>query len=189
MSVITENCQILGVLRKAPEPLTPTDIGESIGMNATHAGQRLYALLQRGRVEKPDKKRGAYLITQEGQKYLDNPPPEPPEKMTKSGAISGDESGDISGGVKIGEKVDEKLTVTPTVTPPKESVIPSQADIFRSIAEQLGITKAMDTAKGGTPLKAIINYVQRTGLLNKVPFRAVDQHKRWHPCFCHVSRG
>ena len=101
MSVITENCQILGVLRKAPEPLTPTDIGESIGMDATHAGQRLYALLQRGRVEKPDKKRGAYLITQEGQKYLDNPPPESPEKMTKRG--------DKSDGVKIVEKTAEKV--------------------------------------------------------------------------------
>ena len=85
-----------------------------------------------------------------------------------------------------------KKEVPPTVppTPPKEdSVIPSQADIFRSIAEQLGITKAMDTAKGGTPLNAIINYVQRTGLLNKVPFRAVDLHNRQRSCFCHVGRG
>ena len=55
--------------------------------------------------------------------------------------------------------------------------IPSQADIFRSVAEQLSISKA-EEAKGGTPLSAIINYVQRTGLLNVVPFRAVHQHNR-----------
>ena len=39
-----------------------------------------------------------------------------------------------------------------------EGKIPSQADIFKSIAEQLRIAKAKD----GTPLSAIINYVQRT---------------------------
>ena len=40
-------------------------------------------------------------------------------------------------------------------------VIPSQADIFRSIAQQLGITKA-EEAKGGTTLEGIINFVERT---------------------------
>jgi len=165
MSVITENCQILGVLRKATEPLVPTDIGEAIGMDATHAGQRLYVLLQRGKVEKPDKKRGAYLITQEGQKYLDNPPPEPPEKMAKRGAKRGDESGGESGGVKIVEKtsdfIQEAETKKPLATPPATPAILSQADIFRSIAHQLSISKSEET-KGGTPLEGIINWVERT---------------------------
>ena len=154
-----------------------------------------------GLVEKPDKKRSAYQITQKGQEYLDNPPPEPPEKMAKRG----DERGDVKIVEKTSGFIQEAETKKPLATPPvtpslpqptgevktekkDDSVIPSQADIFRSIAEQLGITKAMDTAKGGTPLNAIINYVQRTGLLNIVPFRTVDQHNRLQPRICHISR-
>ena len=49
-----------------------------------------------------------------------------------------------------------------------EGKIPSQADIFRSVAEQLSISKAKE-AKEGTPLAAIIYYVQRTAVLNKIP--------------------
>ena len=45
-----------------------------------------------------------------------------------------------------------------------EGIIPSQADIFRSVAEQLSISKA----KEGTPLAAIINYVQRTAGLDNL---------------------
>jgi len=45
-----------------------------------------------------------------------------------------------------------------------EGKIPSQADIFRSVAEQLSISKA----KEGTPLAAIINYVQRTAGLDNL---------------------
>ncbi len=45
-----------------------------------------------------------------------------------------------------------------------EGKIPSQADIFKSIAEQLSIAKAKD----GTPLSAIINYVQRTADLDNL---------------------
>jgi len=50
-----------------------------------------------------------------------------------------------------------------------EGKIPSQADIFRSVAEQLSISKAKE-AKEGTPLSATINYVQRTDLLNNLLF-------------------
>jgi len=107
----------LTVLPQAIEAMRPSDIGELMVMDAYNAGQRLYVLLQRGKVEKPDKKRGAYRITQEEQKYLDNPPPKPPEKMTKRGDESGakrgdkrgDKSGDKSGGVKIVEKTAEKV--------------------------------------------------------------------------------
>jgi len=95
----------------------PGEVGERVGMPASNAGPLLSRMLVRGLVEKPDKKRGAYRITQEEQKYLDNPPPKPPGKMTKrgdeSGAKRGDKSGakrgDKSGGVKIVEKTAEKV--------------------------------------------------------------------------------
>jgi hypothetical protein len=172
MAKIQEMCAALKVLSEAKardELMMPVEVGERIGMTAEYAGPLLGNMHERQPVEKPDKRKNRYRISQKGEEFLANPPEEPQVKQEKPPTVL--------------------RTVPPTVppivppTPPKEdSVIPSQADIFRSIAEQLGITKAMDTAKGGTPLNAIINYVQRTGLLNKVPFRAVDQHKRQHPC-------
>ena len=112
----------LTVLSQAIEAMRPSDIGELMVMDAYNTGQRLYVLLQRGLVEKPDKKRGAYRITQEGQKYLDNPPPEPTEKMAESDAKRGDESdakrGDKSDGVKIVEKPPAMPPVPPLAPPP-----------------------------------------------------------------------
>ena len=71
---------------------------------------------QRGLVEKPDKKKSAYQITQKGRDYLANPPQEPQGKVAKSGGKSGGESaaksggksGGVNGGGKVDEKVDEK---------------------------------------------------------------------------------
>ena len=68
---------------------------------------------------------------------------------------------------QITRKGEELLAKPPEEIPPPpkvpkdDSVIPSQADIFRSIAEQLSISKA-EEAKGGTPLEGIINFVERT---------------------------
>jgi hypothetical protein len=58
-----------------------------------------------------------------------------------------------------------------------EGKIPSQADIFRFVAEQLSISKA----KEGTPLSAIINYVQRTDLLNNLPICSVHTREAMAP--------
>ena len=33
------------------------------------------------------------------------------------------------------------------------------------------------------PPDAVIYYVQRTSVLNKVPFCSIDLHHRWRPCF------
>ena len=66
ISTITENCKILGVLEEATELTSPAEVGEPIGMFAYDTGRRLYPMLARGLVEKPDKKRGAYRITPRG---------------------------------------------------------------------------------------------------------------------------
>ncbi len=148
----------------------PVEVGERIGITASNTGPLFSRMLVRGLVEKPDKKRGAYRITQEGQKYLDNPPPESPEKMTKRGDKSGAKRGDESDGVKIvektaekvGEENAEKVDVKESEAGKKEDIaIPSQVDTFRSIAEQLGISKS-EEAKGGSSLPGIINFVERT---------------------------
>jgi len=122
---------------------------------------------QRGLVEKPDKKKSAYQITQKGRDYLANPPQEPQGKVAKSGGVNG--------GGKVDEKVDEKELEEEKED--EEPAIPSQADIFQSVAEQLSISKQKE-AKGGTPLCAVVYRVQRTAELNKASFRAFDQHKR-----------
>jgi hypothetical protein len=168
MSVITDYCKILGVLEKATEPLTPTEVGEPIGMNATYAGRRLYDLLQQGRVEKPDKKRSAYRITEKGKGYLAKPPPEPPAKLDKSvaesAAKSAEESVAESAGVKISEKPPETPpTTTPETTPTtptdKKVVFPSQADTFSSIGERLGFEKGVSDQKKPS-LESVVEYVR-----------------------------
>ncbi len=64
------------------------------------------------------------------------------------------------------ENTDEPPTGSGPIVPKKfetakeDLAIPSQADIFRSVAEQLNITKSAE-AKGGTPLEGIINFVER----------------------------
>ena len=165
----------LKVLSQAIEAMRPSDIDALIGMDATYAGQRLYWMLGRGLVEKPDKKRSAYRITEKGKGYLAKPPQEPSAKLDKSAAKSAAESAAKSAaksaGVKIGEKTaekvveetaekgDKKVDVKESEAGKKEDIaIPSQADIFRSIADQLSISKAED----GTPLSAMVYYAQRT---------------------------
>ena len=177
----------LKVLSQAIEAMRPSDIDALIGMDATYAGQRLYWMLGRGLVEKPDKKRGAYRITEKGKGYLANPPPEPSAKLDKSAVKSADESAAKSDGAKIGAKTAEKVVeenaekggkkvdVKESEAGKKEDIaIPSQADIFQSVAEQLSISKQKDR----TPLSAVVYRVQRTAELNKASFRAFDQHKR-----------
>jgi len=186
---ITDNCKILGVLEKATEPLTPTEVGEPIGMNATYAGQRLYDLLQQGRVEKPDKKRSAYRITEKGKGYLAKPPLEPPAKLAKSAAESAAksaaESAAKSAAESAGVKIVEKPPVLPPVpplapppapppTPPAvpppatppitptdkaQVVFPSQADTFSSIGERLGFEKGVSDQKKPS-LESVVEYVR-----------------------------
>ena len=86
-----------------------------------------------------------------------NPPQNPQEKIAKSAGKSagvnggGNEQKDI-------EKEDED-----------NWDVPSQRDFFRSVAEQLNITKS-EEAKGGTPLNAIINFVERTADLDDLNY-------------------
>ncbi len=105
----------LKVLSQAIEAMRPSDIDALIGMDATYAGQRLYWMLGRGLVEKPDKKRSAYRITEKGKGYLAKPPQEPSAKLDKSAAKSPAKSPAKSAGVNGGgnaqkdiEKEDEE---------------------------------------------------------------------------------
>jgi len=122
-------------------------------MPAKYAGSCLYWMLQRGLVEKPDKKRSAYRITEKGKGYLAKPPQKPSAKLDKSAAKSPAKSPGVNGGgneqkdiekedEENAEKGDKKVDVKESEAGKKEAIaIPSQADIFQSAAEQLSISK------------------------------------------------
>jgi len=63
----------LTVRSEAIEPMVPVEVGERIGMPASHAGLLLSRMLVRGLVEKRDKKTNRYQITQKGKEFLIHP--------------------------------------------------------------------------------------------------------------------
>jgi hypothetical protein len=162
----------LTVLSQAIEAMRPSDIGELMVMDAYNAGQLARDLRYSKLIEWDSKAKHLYRITEKGRKYKANPPAEikaaggtttPPVTETVTETVT----------KTVPETVPETVLPQTPVLEEKsdeekedEGKIPSQADIFRFVAEQLSISKA----KEGTPLSAIINYVQRTDLLNNLPY-------------------
>ena len=169
---IKQKCDYLEALEKA-QSARPADVGELIRMTAFNAGQLAKVMRLSGLIEWASKPKHLHRITEKGRKYKANPPAEikaaggtttPPVTETVHETVT----------KTVTETVHETVLPQTPVLEEKsdkekedEGKIPSQADIFRSVAEQLSISKAKE-AKEGTPLAAIINYVQRTGPLNIV---------------------
>ena len=137
-------------------------IGELIGMDAYNAGQLAKAMRLSSLAEWTSKTKHPYRTTEKGRKYKANPPAEikaaggtttPPVTETVTKTVT---ETVLPQTPVLEEKSDEEKE--------DEGKIPSQADIFRFVAEQLSISKA----KEGTPLAAIINYVQRTAGLDNL---------------------
>jgi hypothetical protein len=114
-------------------------------------------------IESTNKTKNLHRITEKGRKYKANPPAE----------IKAEEGTATPPGTKtVIETVIETVTKTSPPQPPAteeksktekgDPAIPSQADLFRSIAEQLSISKQKD----GTPLTAVVCYVERTADLD-----------------------
>ena len=83
--------------------MAPAVVGNHIGMTAEYAGPLLSRMLGRGLVEKPEKKKALYRITQKGKDYRASPPPEPQDAGGKGGRKVG---GKVGG--KVAEKSEEK---------------------------------------------------------------------------------
>jgi len=104
-------------------------------------------------IESTNKTKNLHRITEKGRKYKANPPAE----------IKAEEGTATSPVTKTVTK-----TVLPQPPTPEEKetevepAITSQSDIFRSVAEQLSISKQKD----GTPLTAVVCYLQRTADLD-----------------------
>ena len=152
-------------------------------MDAYNAGQLAKELRLSKLDEGNNKAKHLYRIIEKGKKYKANPPVEieaaPPAEIKPSKHLPA-----ASSTVKSTEESTQKGTeVSPPQPPATEEktktekddlAIPSQADIFQSVAEQLSISKQKDR----TPMSAVVYRVQRTAELNKASFRAVDQHNR-----------
>jgi len=91
------------------------------GKTPLNVGKDLDSLGKAGLARKPNEKQPLWLITDNGRKYIENPPV---VSGAPSGARSRTPSGEPSGA--SGE-------------PSEEVTIPSQADLFMAIGERLGI--------------------------------------------------
>jgi len=129
---------VLECLYEADGPLKPKVIGERIGESAMNVGKDLYDLsIKRGLAEKVAD--GSWQITSDGRNYVE------------------------SGGQP---KAEPKPEPKPKPTEPTEisDTVPSQADLFRSIGENLGV----GAKKGDVRLDALIYYIQRTADLDNL---------------------
>jgi predicted transcriptional regulator len=175
MGKVERKRAILEPLLDATEPMRPGDIGEIIGETALNTGRYLSDMARSGLVQKPDKKKPFYEITDKGRDYYENPPEE----------IEGEEL-ERTTEEKHRREAQTRTTedMTEEVTEEVTEAIPSQADLFRSIGERLGVGKG----KGEVRLDAIIYYVSKTADLddlnsvwNALAEMAVDNNvkKRW----------
>lgn len=169
---VEKKLAILAVLAVTEELIRPGDVAEQIGSTALDTGNYLSDMAKSGLAEKPDKKKALYKITDRGREYLKNPPEGSKEEQTLRAKAGG--------GV-------EQHTLTPATTTP-EVVVPSQADLFRDIGERLHIGIGRSGKQEGTPLDAVIYYVQRTANLDNLSSVwnalsemgvASDVRKRW----------
>ena len=165
----------LTVLSQAIEAMRPSDIGELMVMDAYNAGQLARDLRYSKLIEWDSKAKHLYRITEKGRKYKANPPAEieaaPPAEIkpgkhlpAASSTVSSTEESTKSRTQKGTEASPPQPPATEekTKTEKDDLAIPSQADIFQSVAEQLSISKQKDR----TPLSAVVYRVQRTADLD-----------------------
>lgn len=158
--------KVLEALSQCTDPARPGDIGAIIGETPFFVGHDLFDLTSKGLAQKPDKKKNLYLITDEGRQTLENPPDnwlyKPPGKAPSH--------------------------EPPPGSPPLETTVPSQSDLFRDIGERLHIGIGRGGKLEGTPLDAIIYYIERTADLDNLNSVwnalaemgvASDVRKRW----------
>ena len=68
--------------------MRPSDIGEIIGETALQTGNLRTSMIKSGLVDKPDKKKSFYEITENGQAYMENPPEEVEGEELEQSAVT-----------------------------------------------------------------------------------------------------
>lgn len=137
--------KVLEELSKFTEPVGATEIAGIIGEIPRDVGKDLYQLGKGGLASKPDEKQSLWLITDKGKKYIEHP------LVLLAGPL-GRPSGGPSGGPLAGQTTDVG--------------VPNQADVLRYYGEKLHVGIARGGKQEGTPLDAIIFFVQETADLN-----------------------
>jgi len=143
MPKIEEICAALKVLSEAKsrgELMMPVEVGERIGIPAFDAGKLFTLMSKRELVEKPDEKKNRYQISDKGKEFLINLPAPTPKPVHKSAAPPAAPPGTPPAIPPIAPLGSKEET---TAEKKDDLAIPSQADIFRSVAEQLSISKQM----------------------------------------------
>lgn len=197
MTTIGERLSILGVLSNADEWMRPGDIGELVDLSPLDAGRILKGLLNNGLVDKAKGKPPRYLINDKGTAYLENPP-----EYDKTTSAPPTERKDRSREQK--QKIADRLEgATDEMTPERTAIthdvaVPSQADLFRGIGERLRIGVGRGGKQEGTPLDAVIYYVQATADLDNLSSVwnaliemgiATDVRKRWIKLYAQTIPG
>jgi len=117
--------KVLAYLSDAEGPVSPKDIAASLGESNVNVGKDLHRLKERGLAGSEGE--GEWVITPEGREKS-----EANVEGKREGWGKGSEKGKETG-----------------------ETVPSQADLFRSIGENLGV----GAKKGGVPLDALIYYL------------------------------
>lgn len=147
MAELEEKLKVLEALSTLAEPSGASDVSEITGQDPLRCGYILYDLARSGLVEKPDKKKKKYNITEKGKEFIENPPEETFKELPK-GPLKAPPKGELP------EEPSEEIALT----------VPSQSDLFKGIGERLGV----GARKGDVRLDAIIYYVQRTANLDNL---------------------
>ena len=164
----TMRTKILEVLAEASEPSDIQRIAEGAGSPVKSVTEALSRLNRDGYVANPTK--GFWQIETEGRDELNK--------------------------IKEQEARSKKLGQETPYEPPGEiaETVPSQADLFRSIGENLGV----GAKKGGVPLDALIYYLERTADLDNLGSVwnaltemgvANDVKKRWVKIYAQTIPG
>ncbi len=188
------NLSILQALSQETEPQKPGYVSSIIEESALATGQQLTKLAKMGLSGRTGKKKNyTYQITDEGREYLTNPPTveELEAKVTAADSRLGQQSKTEPGQQSRTGPGQEPVTDGPPI-------IPAQSDLFRDIGERLRIGVGRSGKSEGTPLDAVVYYVQRTADLDNLSsvYNALtemgianDVKKRWVKLYAQTVPG
>jgi len=173
--------KVLEELAKFTSPVGAAEIAGIIGESARDVGKDLYDSGKGGLAQKPDEKKSLWLITDKGKKYIENPP------VPSAGPLAGPSARPSAG-----------PSARPSAEETPDTGVPNQADILQYYGEKLRVGIGRGGKTEGTPLDAIIFFVQQTADLNDLnsvwnAFTKMavpsDIKRRWIELYAHSLPG
>lgn len=169
--------KILKAVSQTTEPVTATDLERITKAKALNIGKTLVALARDELVSLVDKTKRTWQITDKGNEIaatIQLPPEKPPViTPTITPAIPTPITPVITPPTPSPQEEVRQPTAAPAVapTPPApeapQTIVPSQATIFKEIGERIGVSPTPKKGEGAA-LDAIIYYVERTADMNNL---------------------